>query len=82
METPLVQDVNYLRLHYLNEKIVPLVVRTLFNRYFHSHQCDQLYIYKIFNEYAMQLKLMKDRHIISPHEWKSLFPSIGMGILS
>ena len=82
IETRCVQEKNYSRLHSLNQAMIPLAVRKLFDHYFHSDQGDQPNIYKIFKEYEEELKDMKDRHIISPHQWKFLFPSNGMCILS
>jgi hypothetical protein len=80
METPFVQDVNYLRLNSLIQRAVPPVVRIVFDKYFHSHHYGQLS--KILYQYTRELEAMKNQHIISPHQWQCLFPSVGMCILS
>jgi len=80
METPFVQDVNYLRLNSLIQTAVTPVVRIVFDKYFHSHHFGQLS--RILYQYGRELEAMKNQHIISPHQWQCLFPSVGMSILS
>ena len=80
METPFVQDLNYLRLKSLIQTAVTPVVRIVFDKYFHSHHPGQLS--RILFQYPGEMETMKNEHIILPQQWQYLFPAFGMCILS
>ena len=79
METPFVQDLNYLRLNDLIQTNAKPVVRIVFDEYFLSHQHGQLS--KILCQYMKDLEAMKLHWIITPPQWRCLFPFVGMCIL-